>query len=452
MKHSITQRIICLLLALVTVLGLMPLNVLHPDEHHLHAHAAETEDPDAKYDLIIDFDYALDKGEDPVSAMTQESKSNRTSEIYTLTEWLQSDAIGWHGIYDGDYTNAGGKLREKLESTDPDDKYIKLHEDVKATSGHTDYQVINITSDKVLDLNGHTIELYDMRNKIDTHDWYSESYDQSTTPSDHMSYMFMISGGATLTIIDSGGTEENPGRIIANGYMINHQVWDFWYYTHRDIFNVASGNLVIYGGEFQAGRQKDLYKNGFSWNALREVVGNAITLGTSILEYTSGIDAAEAANLDLMEELFMKDQKESAEEGDAGADSGATTKKDGQNQNPTKDTKKDTPKSVGEKGDKNAQADKTVAEKQSGKNSGEQSNAQAGDQSGKNDANKDKTAKEDKWTQLAASEKAIATAKLDKDKIMGMVDSAFDLCSGVYDLITNDSATRITACIQGTVA
>lgn len=94
--------------------------------------------------------------------------------------------------------------------------------------------------------------------------------------------------------------ERTTGRIYANGYMIYHQKWDFWWYTHRDLFWVLDGDLVIYGGEFQAGRQKDQAKSNFTWGNLKTVIGDAVAFGTSVFEYASGITAAEAARSDLM--------------------------------------------------------------------------------------------------------------------------------------------------------
>ena len=440
MKKSVIKRMLSSLLVLVMVLSAFP-----ADTFLLIAQAAEN--VNEKYNLIIDFDYAEEQNvTTPESALSSMTKSNGTKSSAVKF------AATWKTIYDGDYKCSGGNLRTYLESKDTSTGYIRLEEDVKCTSSHDDYEEIVITSDKVLDLNGHTIELYDKRNKIDTADWlFSESYDQSTTPSDHMSYMFRISNGATLTIIDSSGTDTDPGRIYANAMMINHQKWDFWYYTHRDIFLVSDGNLVIYGGEFQAGRQCDLYKSNFSWNGLREVIGTAVTLGTSIMAYVNGIDAAEAADLDLQEQLYYEAQKEAEGDGDAGNSEGATKKKDGTGDT-TKDTKKDTPQSVGAKGDASAKVDKTVAEKQTDKNTGKQDNAERGDQNAANEANEEKTAKFDKYTRLAESQKNIANAYFDADSINAMVDGAFDLVKGIAGLIGNDAASRCTACIQGTVA
>ena len=436
MKHTI-KRIFSFLLAVVMVLGMIPADVIHVP----HAHAAT--DP-SKYDLVIDFDYQTENNvktpEEALELVKDESLSD-------LSEPGLSKSV-----YDGDVD----ELREWLEDPSDSTQIIQLQEDVTICTADA-FETIKITGDKVLDLNGYTLEVWDASNGKST--WHPglgtipfAGADQKTTVSNHHSYIFQISQGATLSVIDSGGTEEAPGRIYANATMINHQVWDFLYYTHRDIFHVLDGNVVIYGGEFQAGRQKDQLKSNFSWTKLKNVIGQAVVLGTNILEYTSGISAAEAADLDLKEELFLsKENKDTEGDDDGKGDKGATDKKTGKDG--TKDTKKDTPASAGAQGDKSQQAEQTVAQKQNGKNNGTQDGASKGDQSGENKENKDKPAKEEgKWTQLAKSEKAIASAKWDKDKIGNVVNSAFDLVEGIAGLFGSDERSRATACIQGTVA
>lgn len=434
MKQSWIKRIFSFVLALVMVLGMIPAGVIHVP----HAHAAT--DP-SKYDLVIDFDYQTENNvktpEEALELVKDESLSDMSRPTLSRS------------VYDGDVD----ELREWLEDPSDSTQIIQLQEDVTILTEDA-FETIKITGDKILDLNGYTLEVWDASNGkfIPWLDYPLSEGDQKTTVSNHHSYIFQISQGATLTVIDSGGTKENPGRIYANATMINHQKWDFLYYTHRDIFHLLDGNLVIYGGEFQAGRQRDQLKSNFSWTKLKNVIGQAVVLGTNILEYTSGISAAEAADLDLKEELFLsKDNKDTEGEDDGKGDKGAAAKKTGEDA--TKDTKKDTPASTGAQGDKSQQAEQTVAQKQNGKNNGTQDGASKGDQSGENKANKDKPAKEEgKWTQLAKSEKAIASAKWDKDKIGNVVNSAFDLAEGIAGLLGTDERSRATACIQGTVA
>ena len=435
MKNMI-KRIVSFLLAAVMVLGMIPAGIIQLP----HAHAAT--DPN-KYDLVIDFDYQTENNvKTPEEALELEMSEKQND--FSATNVV-------YDVYDGDWD----KLVEWLEDPSDSKTVIQLQEDIYEWIYPDDnWEAIKITGDKILDLNGYEMQIYDRRNgrKVGPPPYSTSEADQSTTVSNHHSYIFQISQGATLSVMDSGGTKEDPGRIYANAIMINHQTWDFLYYTHRDIFHVLDGNLVIYGGEFQAGRQKDQLKSNFSWTKLKNVIGQAVVLGTNILEYSSGISAAEAADLDLKEELFLsKDNKDTKGEDDGKGDKGAAAKKTGEDG--TKDTKKDTPASAGEQGDKSQQAEQTVAQKQNGKNEGTQDGAKKGDQSGENKGSKDKPAKEEgRWTQLAKSEKAIASAKWDKDKIGNIVNSAFDLAEGIAGLLGTDERSRATACIQGTVA
>lgn len=255
--------------------------------------------------------------------------------------------------------------------------------DLKTTSGHTDYDTINIKSNKVLDLNGHTIRLMDKRNKIDTHDnKSSDSYYQSSNSADFQSVMFSIEKGATLTIIDS--SSQQTGNIYINAYMIDPYSERIKRYTTRDIFNVSDGNLVIYGGTYQAGRSKAQSDDDL-FSKIETVVGNAVALATDIAGYATGINAATGAYEDAafnankaLEEIKKagdnhnrdgsEDQKEQ--------ENAQTKKKDGSDAKP--EEKKDTPDGK-ESGD--AARNKTVGEKQDDK-----------DKSKKNESNKNGSA------------------------------------------------------------
>jgi hypothetical protein len=269
MKNTI-KRIFSFLLAAVMVLGMIPAGVIHMP----HAHAATDT---SKYDLVIDFDYQTENNiktpEEALELVKDESLSDMSQPTLSRS------------VYDGDWD----KLEEWLEDPSDETQIIQLQEDITIyfnASKDDEDGTIKITGDKILDLNGYELQIYDGRNAKQS--WYhwegNPNGDQKTTISSHHTYMFQISQGATLTVIDSGGTKENPGRIYHNACMINHQKWDFLYYTHRDIFHVLDGNLVIYGGEFQAGRQKDQLKSNFSWTKLKNVIGQAVVLGTNILE------------------------------------------------------------------------------------------------------------------------------------------------------------------------
>lgn len=143
-----------------------------------------------------------------------------------------------------------GDIREKLTSTNPDDKYIVLDKDSKVQLGYSAYETVEISSDKVLDLNGHTIQINDIRNKANG----SDKFYQSDNSAHFNTVMFSITNSATLTIIDSGddGSGNGTGEIYVNAYMVNPYKYSLKRYTTRDIFEVDDGNLVIYGGTFQA--------------------------------------------------------------------------------------------------------------------------------------------------------------------------------------------------------
>ena len=515
MKHASLKRILSLFLALIMVVGIIPANMIHAHETVTEEPAVVVEDGgnivinDSSNVVVnaltkgvtnentrveIDYNYQqyqtdkdgnliYDENGKPIpvtalNALSFESEKNREL-TYTYPNstkpldfdyyWSSSNKTKWNQVYKGDYTCDGGKLRELLESTDPDHKYIVLMEDIKCTVDYgKDYDPIVITGEKVLDLNGHTLELYDKRNG---------TKDQSSDVDDHVSYMFEIKGtgetqgnqgrlgGALLTVLDSAGSniiytdpkgETGPyysdrvGKVYANAYMINHQKWDFWNYTHRDIFLVTGGDLVIYGGEFQAGRQQDQFKTGFSWSALKEVIGQTVALGVSVYEYASGISAATAAKQDKMQEIYPQGQQETGDSDNGQAkDKGTTGKKTGGGG--TEEKKTETPATAGTAANPEAKKDQTVAQKQNDQNKKEDENKK-GDKGTENKKDDKKAAKNDKNTQIDTLNKNIAKAAMDKDKIMDMVDSALELGEGIYELFAKDNNTRCTACIQGTVA
>ena len=168
-----------ILLALVMVLSLLP-------AEPFHVHAAETEsakttkkvtDEDTR--LEIDYDkpfYKVDADGNPVydkngqliylepeQALAEEAESHRSSvSTYSSGQpmdhdyyWSYDNRDPWRQIYKGDKE----ELRAWMESKDPDDGRIVLIEDIKITlDGNDSWEPIKITRDKVLDLNGKTIE------------------------------------------------------------------------------------------------------------------------------------------------------------------------------------------------------------------------------------------------------------------------------------------------------
>ncbi len=169
-----------------------------------------------------------------------------------MTDWYQKKIMP--------YT-----LRYALESSDT---YVALADDATHEEHQRDeWEPIRITSDKVLDLNGHTFGMKYYRNRENN----DERNQNHSSPETHFAWAFEIENGATLTIIDSSAWRgENNGKgtgtLKFTGYMVNPFKWDIDMYTTRDMFHVNNGNLVIYGGTFQAGRKQARVKSNFSWS------------------------------------------------------------------------------------------------------------------------------------------------------------------------------------------
>ena len=148
----------------------------------------------------------------------------------------------------------------------------------------------------MLDLNGHTLEIRYDRNCDHSDQHYQNKKDTAT----HMAVAFDISEEATLTIIDSsawrgeGPDGKGTGKILFTAYMIDPLKYAIYTFTTRDLFHVSNGNLVIYGGTFQAGRKKAHSSSKFSWTKLKNTVGTAVELGVNVAEYASGLNLAVA--------------------------------------------------------------------------------------------------------------------------------------------------------------
>ncbi len=287
MKKQFFKRFVSFLLVLLMMLEIVPATMLH-------SHAADVTDK------TIDFNYVSEHAtaKEAIKADAQEGWSSNTitESAATKTQWIK--------IYDGNLKREGGKFREIMESTDPNEKYIVLAQAlVELSYSSGSWKPIEVKSDKVLDLNGCTLKWWDATNKEKGENW------QSTNITDHYKdkVFIRVKEGATLTIIDSSApvngydTGKGTGSIITGGQIIDcYQQLD--YYTHRDMFEV-DGNLVIYGGTFTAGRQKDMYKSNFTWEKLADCVGKTIALGVSIAEYATGLTGAEAALKDVKKEI-----------------------------------------------------------------------------------------------------------------------------------------------------
>ena len=130
MKQTVSTRLISFLLVLAMVLSMVP-------TAPIHAHAAltgsEIDELNDKWNLDIEFD-PDNPDKTPEEALS--AKSDAKQHIsYPVTEDLITH---WRQIEKNGFTNKGGDLRKYLESTDPDDKYIAIVEDLKCTSSHQD--------------------------------------------------------------------------------------------------------------------------------------------------------------------------------------------------------------------------------------------------------------------------------------------------------------------------
>lgn len=290
---SPTKRLLSLLLAVLLLLSLAPV---------LPASAAGPDDTDLTIDFNYEKEHNVKSREDAlkVTADSQlhQNKANSITELErNYSQYLWKKCNIWT-VQEPDETS----IRELLTSTDPEDKYIVLNQnDTHGYYWSTLWETIEITTDKVLDLNGKqfTIRYDSNRSNDDT--------SQTDRIAFHNCTAFEIKQGATLTIIDSsawrgeGKDGKGTGKISFTGYMVNpfkHQINS---YTTRDLFKVTDGNLVIYGGTFQAGRQKTQYKDKFTWEKFRTAIGTAVELGVSIAEYASGVDIASSQYKNLVD-------------------------------------------------------------------------------------------------------------------------------------------------------
>ena len=145
--------------------------------------------------------------------------------------------------------------------------------------------------------------------------------------------MFSVQSGATLTIIDS--SKNQTGEIYINAYMINPYAHRIKRYTTRDIFDVSDGNLVVYGGTFQAGRSKAQSDDDL-FSEIKTVLGNATILATDIAGYATGINSATGAYEDAVfnaKQAMDAIKKDKSEEGDKEQKNASTGKKDGSDAN-----------------------------------------------------------------------------------------------------------------------
>ncbi|MBQ6115700.1 MAG: hypothetical protein IJL08_00065, partial [Oscillospiraceae bacterium] len=482
MKHL--KRALSMLLVTLMIVTTLPLSVIASAEPtETPAETAETAAEPSNVggesthltgqdtDLTIDFSYAetnqIGTPEDALAQMGRDSEGN-SFEVSAGFITSSANEYKWNHVTTGLTVtdNKAGSLRYFLTSEDPDHKYIVLDDNFDCDyKGSAEWKTIEITTDKVLDLNGYKLEMSYSANRRNSND------SQCSHPQHHKAVMFTIHQGATLTIIDSGpwtnkrpyyqgnyigtegtyhdylGTVRQSGGIKFVAWMVDPHENDVNFFTTRDLFNV-DGTLVIYGGVYQAGRQKDQLKKNFSWSKLKDVIGSAVGLGVSIAEYATGISAAQAANEDLLES-FKTEDIVSGDNGGKDDVHTSTVKKDGKGG--TDVTTKDTPNQKGGTNTNTGRAE-TVSEAKDTKNSEIADGKRQGTQEGENKANDKKTGKNDKNTKIAESEKKVVDSIINKDKIMSVVDGAFNLVDGIVGLFGSDERSRVTNMIQGTVA
>lgn len=398
------------------------------------------------YDMTIDFGYK-DTYSTPQEAMMGEVGDSYIMSNNYYTSWtpITENVMTWQ--------KNGDLFRRCMEHTDSNVRYVVLQSDQTETMSKKVWEPIEISEDVVLDLNGYEIKL--------SNDYNANGSKQRKEITAHSSTIFTIINGATLTIIDSSMKRDPSGKgtgsIFANGRIIDPYKYKYKYYTHRDIFHVDSGNLVIYGGQYQAGRTKVQKKKNFSWSKLKAVVGDTISLGVSIFEYASGIGSAVAA-LDDVQASFDK-ALDAVKEGEADVENAASAakgavdlttekQKKGDDDQVAKEKKQDKPTD-----DKKASSEKVDEESANGRNESvdeknkrrdEENKADGKNQEGENKAAKDKAAKDDKNTKIYEAKKAVAGAALDSNKLNDMVDKGFKFAEGVAGLFGSKGAIMET--------
>ena len=318
-------------------------------------------------------------------------------------------------------------LRKYLSQPISNYTYISLCGDIDLhITKWTEWDPIEITQDRVLDLNGHSITL---RNDANKH-----KGGQTQDPAVHRSHMFEILNGATLTIIDSSrskmhrngeaGDEAGTGYISHTGVMIYPFSNDMDFYTNRDLFWVLDGTLVTYGGTFQAGRQKDQRKNKFSWSKLRQCIGTAVEVGVNIASYATGIDAAVSAANDLKAGFASQSFSDNPEDDGLNDAVNSTVKRTGA----------DAPaEALADSSGGAGSRDKSVNEKAGG--------AQA--------ANGRGSAKNEN-AQMAAARKNITNNVMNQSAIGGIVDGIFSFGQQIANMTGKDENSRVTEVVHGT--
>ena len=341
-----------------------------------------------------------------------------------------------HGVVEWKHPNSYNELKKLLESTKDEDTYICLTKKIDKTWTNSMRDTVEITEDKVLDLNGYTIDLH-----VDTnvHHWSYAGVDQSPYHEDsekwYMNTGFDITDGASFYILDSStrnsvNGKTGTGKMYIHGQMLDPFKNAYWYggkdhevnyYASFDLFSVSNGNLIIYGGNFKAGRSKANMESNWSWDKLKTVIGQAVELGSSVASYATGISASVAAKSDVIES-FDKIKKDEEKE--------------------PKDTKNEK-KEEKTKDPDNKETTKTIGDKQDGidkKASSDPDHTQNSSANGEQKANENGSAKADKDketgknTKIAEANKKITDSVLNQEGISDIVSKTYDFVKGIFSM------------------
>ena len=186
--------------------------------------ATKAPEEDDDTNITVDFEYAEKHGiQAPEDALKVEAQKHFQSAQVPSEDELKRNysqyywrkATSWT-VKDVDETS----LREYITSTDPADKYIALNnDDVHDFQGKSLWETMVISTDKVLDLNGHQFLIQYNSNR-------DSDYDQNDRIEFHNCLAFEITDGATLTIIDSSvwrgvNNGKGWGKLSFTGYMVN---------------------------------------------------------------------------------------------------------------------------------------------------------------------------------------------------------------------------------------
>lgn len=206
MKHT-RKRILSLVMS-----GIMTASMLPAYLTQLSIPAAADDPPASDYtpdtDPTIDFDYAnthnILNAEDALKDIAKREKNTVSFNADDYAEGRVPDVYKSYNKYPWKHAtkitcheHSKGSIRTLLESTNPDDTFIALSDDDDywvRENDRNEWEPIRITTDKVLDLNGHHILMQHGGNVNNSYEDPRQEYD--TVEAFYMT-MFEINDGAT---------------------------------------------------------------------------------------------------------------------------------------------------------------------------------------------------------------------------------------------------------------